>query len=112
MMLVTEKDLPGLLDSELPVLLECFASWCPPCRRFAPVLDQLAQDCRGRAIIAKIDTDENPAATAMFGINALPTLVFFREGRETDRMVGIQPPEKISRALGLAHISQEAFPQN
>jgi thioredoxin 1 len=111
MMLVTEKDLLGLLDSERPVLVEFFASWCPPCRRIAPVLDQLAQDYRGRAIFAKIDTDENPAVTATFGINALPTLVFFRGGRETDRMVGIQAPEKISRALGLANISEADFQQ-
>jgi thioredoxin-like negative regulator of GroEL len=50
--------------------------------------------------------------TATFGINALPTLVFFRGGRETDRMVGIQAPEKISRALGLANISETGLPQN
>lgn len=110
MMLVTEKDLPGLFDSDLPILLDFFASWCPPCRRFAPALEQLAHDLKGRAIVAKIDTDENPAMTATFGINALPTLVFFHGGRETARMVGIQPPEKILTALGLTNLSEPQFP--
>lgn len=112
MMLVTENDLPRLLESLLPVLVKFHADWCPPCRRFEPVLENLTHELQGRAIIAKVDADENPALTGTMGVNALPTLVFFRDGRETGRLVGIHPPEKILLALGLTSLSEAEFPQN
>ena len=102
---VTENELPQLLESRLPVLLKFHADWCPPCRRIAPALDQLAQDLDGRAIIATIDADHNPGLTAKMGVNALPTFIVFHNGLETERMIGIRSREKILGALRLANIT-------
>jgi len=111
MMLVTESDLPRLLESPLPVVVKFHADWCPPCRRFEPVLEMLAHELLGRAIIGKVDAEENSALTAKMAVTSLPTLVFFHEGQETERLIGIQPPERIRRALGPTNLPEAQFPQ-
>lgn len=111
MIVTNESDLPRLLESPLPVLVKFHADWCPPCRRFEPVLEELAHELQGRAIIAKVDADENPALTGKMGVDALPSLVFFQDGRETGRLVGIHSREKILLALGLTNLSEAKFSQ-
>jgi thioredoxin 2 len=85
--------------SPLPVLVDAWAAWCGPCRMIAPVIDELAAEMAGRIRVAKLNVDENPATAARFGLQSIPTLLVFKDGREVDRIVGVQPKSEISRRL-------------
>lgn len=85
--------------SPLPVLLDMWATWCGPCKIMAPVIEELAVDLAGRVRVGKLDVDENPATAARFGVRSIPTLLVLRDGRELDRIVGVQPKSEIARRL-------------
>jgi thioredoxin 2 len=81
------------------VLVDCWAPWCGPCRMVAPVLDQLAKEYKGRVRIAKLNTDENPAISAKYSIQSIPTMLIFKGGKLADRLVGALPKQEIERHL-------------
>ena len=81
------------------VLVDFWAPWCGPCRMQTPILEGLARELNGNARIVKLNTDENPATARNFGINSIPTLILFRDGKEVERMVGVQPAESLKRKL-------------
>jgi thioredoxin len=82
-----------------PVVLDCWAPWCGPCRMVAPILDQLAAESGGRYLIAKLNVDENPQTAARFGIQSIPTLLIFKNGTLADRMIGVQSKQAIAARL-------------
>lgn len=88
-----------LLDTDQPVLLDCWAEWCGPCRQLTPVIDQLAVEYRGRAVIAKLNVDEHPDVAAHLGVSAIPALLLFKDGQLVDRVVGVQPKRTLAAAL-------------
>jgi thioredoxin 2 len=85
-----------------PVLVDCWAPWCGPCRMIGPVLDQLAAESQGRYRIAKLNVDENPQTAARFRIASIPTLLIFRDGQLVDQIIGVQPKQAIAQRLGVA----------
>ena len=97
---VTDATFTSLVErSPLPVLLDLWAEWCGPCRMVAPVIDELAGTMAGQVRVAKLNVDENPATASRFGVQSIPTLLVFNEGREVDRIVGVQPKPEIVRRL-------------
>jgi thioredoxin 2 len=85
--------------SPLPVLVDAWAPWCGPCHMIAPVIDQLATELAGRVRVVKLNVDDNPRIAARFDLRSIPTLLVLRDGREVDRLVGVQPKQEIARRL-------------
>jgi thioredoxin 2 len=85
-----------------PVLVDCWAPWCGPCRAIAPVLDQLAAESQGKYRIAKLNVDENPQISARFQISSIPTLLIFKDGQLIDRLIGAHPKPVIAERLRMA----------
>ena len=86
-------------SASLPVLMDCWAPWCGPCRMIAPVLDQLAAESSGRYKIVKLNVDENPRTSAQFQIRSIPTLLIFKHGKVVDQIIGAVPKQAIAARL-------------
>ncbi len=88
-----------VLTSPLPVLLDCWAPWCGPCRMVGPIIDELAREWKGRVKTAKLNVDENPQTSAKFQIRSIPTLLVFDRGQIKETMVGAMPKDEIVRRM-------------
>lgn len=83
--------------SPLPVMVDMWAPWCGPCRMVAPVVEELAAEFAGRLRVAKLNVDQNPVTASRFGIQSIPALLIFKDGREVDRLIGAQSKSEILR---------------
>lgn len=87
-----------LKNSKVPILVDFFAEWCPPCRKLGPTLEALAEDMEGRLTIVKVNVDESNLAS-QYGVMNIPTMVLFKDGEEVKRMVGNQAKKKLIKEL-------------
>ena len=88
-----------VLKSELPVMVDFYATWCGPCKAMEPTLDALAQEYEGRAKIVKVNIEEAPGIASSHGIMAVPTLIVFKNGAEVQKMTGAQNKPTLEKAL-------------
>jgi len=88
-----------VIDSKGKVLVDFWAPWCGPCRMQGPILEKLANSGEINAKIVKVNTDESPGLAGQFGIQSIPTLILFKDGKETERFVGTQPEDILKGKL-------------
>ena len=88
-----------VLKSDVPVVLDFWAEWCPPCRALAPTFEELAERYSGQVKFVKLNVDENQQVPQRFGIKGIPTLIFFDGGSEAERMVGAPGKESLARII-------------
>lgn len=88
-----------VIDSSSPVLVDFWAPWCGPCRMIAPTIEELAGEYSGKVRIGKLNTDENPQVATNHRINAIPTVMLFKNGEVVEKFVGVTPKEKFAAAI-------------
>lgn len=84
-----------VLSSDIPVVVDCTAAWCGPCRMIAPIIEELAGEYEGRVKVGKLDVDSNQGSAATYAVRSIPTLLFFKGGELSDRLVGAVPKKAI-----------------
>jgi len=88
-----------VLNSDQPVLVDFWATWCGPCRTIAPTIEELATEYEGKAKVVKLDVDNNPLVAQQFSIRSIPSLLFFKDGKPVDQMVGVVPKKTLADKL-------------
>ncbi len=93
---ISSKDFQAkVMDADKPVLVDFFATWCGPCKRLAPVLDEVAQEVAGKAYVYKVDIDQSPDLAASFRVNSVPTLILFEDGAVKNKVLGAVPKQQL-----------------
>ncbi|MEI6692297.1 MAG: thioredoxin [Chlorobium sp.] len=88
-----------ILESDKVALVDFWAAWCGPCMMLGPVIEELAGEYEGKAVIAKLNVDENPATASQYGIRSIPSLLVFKNGEVVDQMLGALPKNQISKKI-------------
>jgi len=92
-----------VLNSDKPVLVDFWAAWCGPCMMLGPIVEEISNDFDGKAVVGKVDVDNNQDVSVEYGIRNIPTLLIFKNGEVVDKLVGVSPKEVIAEKLS-AHL--------
>lgn len=92
---LTQENFDETVNAGLPVLIDFWAVWCMPCTMFSPIIEEAAQKLEGRAIVAKINIDEQPSLAQRFGVMSIPTAIVLKDGKEVNRSVGLVPLDNV-----------------
>ena len=95
----TPEQFRQALSAKRVVLVDFYADWCGPCRKLAPTIKALAREYKGRAAVVKVNVDQGAALAHAYGIRGIPTVIIFRDGEETERLIGCRPESHYRRAL-------------
>ena len=96
---VTDENINTILASQMPLLLDFSAEWCGPCKMMSPIVELIANDLEGKALIGKLDIDQNPNTAARFGVRNFPTFLFFKDGKVVDRVIGAVPKSVLEQKV-------------
>jgi thioredoxin 1 len=96
---ITDANFDEIIKSDKPLLVDFWAEWCGPCKMIGPIVEEIAGEYEGQAVIGKVDVDSNPAVAAKFGIRSIPTLLFFKDGQIVDKQVGAVPKAVLAQKL-------------
>lgn len=84
-----------VIQADVPVLADFWATWCGPCHMIAPVLEDVAKEYEGKLKVAKLDVDQNPELATRYGVQSIPTLIVFKDGEAVERLIGYVPKQKL-----------------
>ena len=96
---ITDANFEEIIASDKPVLVDFWAEWCGPCKMIGPVVEELAAEYEGKAIVGKVDVDSNPEISFKFGIRSIPTLLVFKGGEIVDKQIGAVPKSVLAQKL-------------
>lgn len=91
-----------VLNSKIPVIVDFWAEWCPPCKRLGPIFEELSREYAGKVKFCKVNTEEDPQLASQFDITGIPTMILFRDGEIVDSITGAYPKEQIKQRLDAA----------